>query len=101
MKAGPPAADPAPRPTAPAAPVERRTPPDGRHRAIEAHRRAARPSRVDPAVAEAVERQTPAVRELSRRAFPGPDAVPDDAPGPRGALGDGVTSAGTSLSRTT
>ncbi|MFF4675184.1 hypothetical protein ACFY1C_36480 [Streptomyces sp. NPDC001279] len=62
------AADPAPQPTTPAAPVERRTPPDGYRRAIEAHRQAARPSRGDPAIAEAVE-QTAAMRELSRRAF--------------------------------
>ncbi|MEV0982379.1 DciA family protein [Streptomyces sp. NPDC049915] len=75
------AADPTP-PTVPAAPVQRRTPPDGYRRAIEAHRQAARPSRVDPAIAEAVERQTRAMRELSRRAFPEPDVVSDDAPAP-------------------
>ncbi|MFE6625205.1 DUF721 domain-containing protein [Streptomyces sp. NPDC008086] len=82
MKAAPvaAAADLAPQPTVPAAPVERRTPPDGYRRAIEAHRRAARPSRVDPAIAEAVERQTAAMRELSRRAFPEPDVVPADVP---------------------
>ncbi|MGQ7754843.1 DUF721 domain-containing protein (plasmid) [Streptomyces sp. WC2508] len=83
MKAGSttPAADPAPQPTTPA-PVERRTPPDGYRRAIEAHRQAAGPSRMDPAIAEAVERQTAAMRELSRRAFPEPDVVVDDAPAP-------------------
>ncbi|MFF4675185.1 hypothetical protein ACFY1C_36485 [Streptomyces sp. NPDC001279] len=45
MKASPAAAaaDSAPQPTTPAAPVERRTPPDGYRRAIEAHRQAARP----------------------------------------------------------
>ncbi|QKZ18626.1 DciA family protein [Streptomyces chartreusis] len=74
------AADPAPQPTTSAAPVERRTPPDGYRRAIEAHRQAARTSRVDPAIAEAVERQTAAMRALSRRAFPEPDVVADDAP---------------------
>ncbi|UQI49872.1 DciA family protein (plasmid) [Streptomyces sp. HU2014] len=74
------AADPAPQPTA--APVERRTPPDGYRRAIEAHRQAARTSRVDPAIAEAVERQTAAMRALSSRAFPEPDVVADDAPAP-------------------
>ncbi|MFH7340561.1 hypothetical protein [Streptomyces sp. KHY 26] len=73
------AADPTP-PTVPATPAQRRTPPDGYRRAIEAHRQAARPSTVDPAVAEAVERQTAAMRELSRRAFPEPDVVPDDTP---------------------
>jgi hypothetical protein len=80
-KAGPAtaAADPTP-PSVPAAAVQRRTPPDGYRRAIEAHRQAARPSTVDPAIAEAVERQTAAMRALSRRAFPEPDIVPDDAP---------------------
>ncbi|MFK0120761.1 DUF721 domain-containing protein [Streptomyces sp. NPDC090994] len=83
VKAGPTAAaavTPA-TPAVPAVPVERRPPPDGYRRAIEAHRQAAPPSRVDPGIAEAVERQTRAMRELSRRAFPEPDvAVPDDAP---------------------
>ncbi|CAK7288463.1 DciA family protein [Streptomyces misionensis] len=81
VKTGPATAadDPAPQ-TVPAAPVQRRTPPDGYRRAIDAHRRAVRPSRVDPAIAEAVERQTAAMRELSRRAFPEPDVVADDAP---------------------
>ncbi len=37
---------------------------------------------MDPGIAEAVERQTAAMRELSRRAFPEPDTVPDDAPAP-------------------
>ncbi|MFD9601765.1 DUF721 domain-containing protein [Streptomyces sp. NPDC059970] len=83
MKVGPAtvAADPAPQPVA-VAPVERRTPPDGYRRAIEAHRRAAPASRVDPGIAQAVERQNRAMRELSRRAFPEPDVVPDDAPAP-------------------
>ncbi|WP_443333343.1 hypothetical protein [Streptomyces sp. CB01580] len=74
------AADPAPQPTVPAVTVERRTPPEGYCRAIEAHRQAARPSLADPGIAEAVERQTAAMRELSRRAFPEPDVVADDAP---------------------
>ncbi|WLQ45129.1 DciA family protein [Streptomyces laculatispora] len=84
VKAGPVAvaAEPDPKPTAPAAPVQRRTPPDGYRLAIEAHREAAVPSRVDPGIAEAVERQIRAMRELSRRAFPGPEAAPDDAPTP-------------------
>ncbi|MFF8035864.1 DUF721 domain-containing protein [Streptomyces sp. NPDC016626] len=73
------APDPAPPPTMPITPVERRMPPEGYRRAIEAHRQAARPSRVDPAIAEAVERQTAAMRELSRRAFPESDIAPDDA----------------------
>ncbi|WP_435644063.1 hypothetical protein ACR9VJ_30020 [Streptomyces sp. H49] len=71
VKAGPAtaAADPVPKSAVPAVPVERRTPPDGYRRAIEAHRQAARPFLADPAIAEAVERQTAAMRELSRRAF--------------------------------
>ncbi|WP_432095664.1 DciA family protein [Streptomyces sp. bgisy100] len=76
------AATPAPQPTMPTVPVERRTPPEGYRRAIEAHRQAARPPLADPAIAEAVERQTAAMRELSRRAFPEPDVVADDAPAP-------------------
>lgn len=84
MTAGPavPVAGPVPQPAAPVVPVERRTPPDGYRRAIEAHRQAARPSRVDPGIAAAVERQTKAMRELARRAFPEPEpgAVADDAP---------------------
>ncbi|MFI9255264.1 DUF721 domain-containing protein [Streptomyces sp. NPDC053069] len=81
VKTGPAAAaaDPTP-PTVPAAPVQRRTTPDGYRHAIEAHRQAVRPSRVDPAIAEAVERQTAAMRELSRRAFAELDVVADDAP---------------------
>jgi hypothetical protein len=75
-------ADVAPEPAAPAVPMERRPPPDGYRRAIEAHRQAAPPSQVDPGIAEAVERQTKAMRELSRRAFPEPDVAPDDAPAP-------------------
>ncbi|MGW5070203.1 DciA family protein [Streptomyces cyaneofuscatus] len=77
------AAIPAPAaPDVPAVPVERRPPPDGYHRAIEAHRQAVPPSRVDPGIAEAVERQTKAMRELSRRAFPEPDVAAADAPAP-------------------
>jgi hypothetical protein len=37
---------------------------------------------VDPGIAEAVERQTRTMRELSRRAFPETDVVADDAPAP-------------------
>ncbi|MEU6672246.1 hypothetical protein [Streptomyces sp. NPDC046727] len=66
----------------PAAPAPRPAPSDGYRRAIEAHRQAAPPSRADPAIAQAVERQTAAMRELSRRAFPEPDVIPDDAPAP-------------------
>ncbi len=84
VKAGPAtvAADPDPQSGTPTASVQRRTPPDGYRRAIEAHRQAVVPSRVDPGIADAVERQTAAMRELSRRAFPEPPSVPDDAPAP-------------------
>ncbi|MFI8917158.1 hypothetical protein ACIGW4_36890 [Streptomyces sp. NPDC053513] len=37
---------------------------------------------MDLAITEAVERQSAAMRELSRRAFPETDVVPDDAPAP-------------------
>lgn len=60
------------------APMEpQRSAPEGYHQAIAAHRSAAPPSRIDPGIAEAVTRQTLAMRALSRRAFPEP---PDDAP---------------------
>ncbi|MEU9983730.1 DUF721 domain-containing protein [Streptomyces sp. NPDC050856] len=83
-KAGPAtaAADPAPPSPLPTVPARRSAPSDGYRRAIEAHRQAAPLSRVDPAIAQAMERQNTALRELSRRAFPEPDVVPDDAPAP-------------------
>ncbi|MCZ4101033.1 DciA family protein [Streptomyces sp. H39-C1] len=84
VKAGPdtaPAA-PDPQPAGPPAPVQRRTPPDGYRRALEAHRQAAPPPRVDAGIAAALERQNAAMRELSRQAFPEPPAVPDDVPAP-------------------
>ncbi|WP_405827369.1 DciA family protein [Streptomyces sp. NBC_00105] len=61
-----------------AALVQRRTPPEGYRRAIEAHRAAAPPRQADSGIAEAVKRQSAAMRELSRRAFPEPEAVADD-----------------------
>ncbi|MFE6104056.1 DUF721 domain-containing protein [Streptomyces laurentii] len=69
-------------PALPAVPVERRPPPDGYRRAIEAHRQAAPPSPVGSGIAEAVERQTMAMRELSHRTFPEPDVAPGGAPAP-------------------
>ncbi|MER7959506.1 hypothetical protein [Streptomyces sp. NPDC096030] len=57
--------------------VERHTSPDGYRRASETLRQAARPSIVDLAIAEAVERQTAAMRKLTRRPFPGADVVAD------------------------
>lgn len=77
------AAAPAPQPTAPAAPLQRRIPPDGYRRALQAHRQAAPPRLADPGITKAVERQTAAMRELGRRAFPEPDPVAVRAdPGP-------------------
>ncbi|WP_019074364.1 DciA family protein [Streptomyces hokutonensis] len=62
----------------PGAPVKtRETASAGYHQALAAHQSAAPPSRIDPGIAEAVDRQTRRMRELSRRAFPEP---PDDAP---------------------
>jgi predicted nucleic acid-binding Zn ribbon protein len=70
-------------PAAPTGPAKtRETASDGYRRALAAHHEAAPQSRVDPGIAEAVERQNRAMRELSRRAFPEPDVVPDDAPAP-------------------
>ncbi|MEU4729615.1 DciA family protein [Streptomyces sp. NPDC023588] len=48
----------------------------GYRRALAAHQEAAPPRQVDPAIAEAVERQTKVMRQLGRRAFPEPDVVP-------------------------
>ncbi|MEU7183911.1 MULTISPECIES: hypothetical protein [Streptomyces] len=80
MKTGPATA--APQPTTPAAPVQRRTPPDGYRRAIEAHRQAAPPSRVGPAIARAMGRQNAAMRGLGLRAFPEPEDALGDASAP-------------------
>jgi hypothetical protein len=55
---------------------------EGYRRALAAHQEVAVPSRVDSGIAEAVERQTAAMRELSRRALPDLEVVPDDAPAP-------------------
>lgn len=75
-------ADPAP--AAPTGPARtRETACEGYRRALAAHQEVAPPRRVDQGIAEAVERQTAAMRELSRREFPQTDAgVPDDAPTP-------------------
>lgn len=56
----------------------------GYRRALAAHQAIVPVRRMDPPIAEAVERQTRAMRELSRRAFPGTDVVTDDAPAPIG-----------------
>ncbi|MFF0690971.1 hypothetical protein ACFYUG_33365 [Streptomyces albogriseolus] len=54
----------------------------GFHQALAAHQAVVPPSRVDPSIAEAVERQTRAMRALSRRAFPETEQAADDAPAP-------------------
>ncbi|WP_214350341.1 hypothetical protein [Streptomyces sp. CJ_13] len=54
----------------------------GFHRALAAHQAAAPVSRVDPTMAEAVERQARAMRELRLRAFPEPEPVAEDQPAP-------------------
>ncbi|MFE0358789.1 DUF721 domain-containing protein [Streptomyces nigra] len=65
-------------PAAPAGPVRtRETVSDGYCRALAAHREAMPPRLADPAIVQAVERQNRALRELSRQAFPKPDAVED------------------------
>ncbi|MFD3665801.1 DciA family protein [Streptomyces sp. NPDC058659] len=82
---------PAPRETvtAPAAAAAPQTPvktrdmaPPGFHQALAAHQAVPRVQHVHSGVTEAIERQTRAMRELSRRAFPDPDPDPDDAPAP-------------------
>ena len=93
-----PGAVPAPEPadTAPVTPAAvtagpartRETASEGYRRALAAHQEVAPPRRVDPGIAEAVERQNQAMLELSRRAFPEPDVVPDDAPAPIEAARD-------------
>jgi hypothetical protein len=54
----------------------------GYRAALAAHQSVAPARRVAPGIPEAVERQTRAMRELSRRAFPEPDAALDDQPTP-------------------
>ncbi|MFG2639150.1 DciA family protein [Streptomyces sp. NPDC048362] len=54
----------------------------GYHQALAAHQAVTPARRVDPAISEAVERQTRAMRELSRRACPDPELDPDGGPSP-------------------
>jgi hypothetical protein len=54
----------------------------GFHQALAAHQAVVPPSRIDPSIPEAVERQTRAMRALSRQAFPEPEAAADDQPDP-------------------
>lgn len=66
-----------------AGPVKtRETACEGCRRTLAAHQDARPDSRVDSGIAKAVERQTRAMRELSGRAFPAPEAAPDDRPAP-------------------
>ncbi|MER6123031.1 DUF721 domain-containing protein [Streptomyces sp. NPDC001795] len=55
---------------------------EGYHRALAAHQAARPEQRVDPAIVEAAERQTRALRELSQRAFPEAEEGPDSQPPP-------------------
>ncbi|MEU5756732.1 DciA family protein [Streptomyces sp. NPDC047829] len=79
----------APTPTASAAPgtpempvKKREMASPGFRLALASHQAVTPAQRLDPGITEAVERQTAAMRELSRRAFPEPDVVPDDVPAP-------------------
>ncbi|MGW7673811.1 DUF721 domain-containing protein [Streptomyces sp. NPDC054775] len=75
-------ADSDPQPAAaPAGPPRtRETASDGYRRALAAHQEARLASSVDPYIAEAVERQTKARRELSARVFPESESAPDGEP---------------------
>ncbi|MFJ3310784.1 hypothetical protein ACIPSA_49190 [Streptomyces sp. NPDC086549] len=55
---------------------------EGYHQALAAHQAVAPARRVDPGIAKAVERQTRAMRELSRRAFPHPETSSQEQPAP-------------------
>ncbi|MFF9569901.1 DciA family protein [Streptomyces sp. NPDC014685] len=75
-------ADPEPA-AAPAGPVRtRETASPGYRRALAALQEVAPPRRADPAITDAVERQSAAMRELSRRAFPDPEQAADGQPTP-------------------
>lgn len=75
-------AEPAPA-AAPEAPVKtRETASPGYREALAAHQAVAPARRVDPSIAEAVERQTKAMRALSLRAFPEQDGVSGNEPAP-------------------
>ncbi|MFF0537105.1 hypothetical protein ACWDF1_11440 [Streptomyces coelicoflavus] len=54
----------------------------GFHQALAAHQAVVPPSRVDPSIAEAVERQTRAMRALSLQAFAESEAAADNQPTP-------------------
>ncbi|MFE2498834.1 DciA family protein [Streptomyces scopuliridis] len=68
---------------APQAPVKtREMASPGFHQALAAHQALVPPGRIDPSIAEAVERQSRAMRALSLQAFPEPEAAVDDQPAP-------------------
>lgn len=68
---------------APNGPVKtRESASEGYRQALAAHQSVAPARRVDPGIAEAVERQTRAMRELSRRAFPEPEVSSEAPPAP-------------------
>ncbi|MEU3466260.1 DUF721 domain-containing protein [Streptomyces sp. NPDC006733] len=72
-----------PKTAAPEAAVKTRQEASPRFRqALAAHQAAAPAQRQDPGITEAVERQTRAMRELSRRTFPETEAAVDNAPDP-------------------
>ncbi|WP_369394781.1 hypothetical protein AB5J72_50295 [Streptomyces sp. CG1] len=60
----------------------RETASPGYKEALAAHQAVASPSRIDPSIAEAVERQTRAMCQLSRRAFPESETPSADQPAP-------------------
>ncbi|MFC9622048.1 DciA family protein [Streptomyces sp. NPDC056930] len=57
----------------------------GFRQALAAHQAVTPAQLLDPGITDAVERQTRAMRELSRRAFPETEAAVDDAPAPLNA----------------
>ncbi|MEU9083373.1 DciA family protein [Streptomyces sp. NPDC048357] len=68
-------------PDAPPVPVKtREMASPGFHRALAAHRAVVPASRVDPSIAEAVDRHARVMRELRLRAFPEPEPVADNQP---------------------
>ncbi|WP_051866191.1 DUF721 domain-containing protein [Streptomyces griseus] len=68
---------------APNGPVKtRESASEGYRQALAAHQSVAPARRVDQGIAQAVERQNRAMRELSRRAFPEPEVSSDDQPAP-------------------
>ncbi|MFC9409317.1 DciA family protein [[Kitasatospora] papulosa] len=70
-------------PDVPPAPVKtREMASPGFHQALAAHQAVTPARRLDPRITEAVERQTRALRELSRHAFPDQEPHPEETPAP-------------------